>query len=228
MESALLTFICTQPLLRLFGHQFLLIWEVKAAVSVTGNHQATLQDFLGCSSTTGCVGSWVRVGDVFVLGKVLPSILSSREEKVFPGCATCWFLARSGDSSVQSVSPLVTGSSPNLAHQGSLKENQNNLPLRVETWRKISLLLRRSRMEGGAALPTCCLTPFPWPWPNKHPRKPEETFQSYRWTSDCPHWHLGNTLNSLQISVVTKEFTNALAFTALSNYLLGWPFYRTP
>lgn len=37
--------------------------------------------------------------------------------------STCWFLALSGEFSMQSVSLLVTGSSSSLAHQGFLKEN---------------------------------------------------------------------------------------------------------
>ena len=162
MESVRRTFICAQPLLRLFRHRFLLIWQVKAAASVTGNHLSTLQDFLDHSSTTGCVGSRVKAGDIFVpcelLGRCyLPYRVPERRRYFQAVQSTCWFLAHSGEFSMQSVSPLVTGSSPSLAHQGFLKENQNILPMRVKTWRKISHLQRCSEMECGTALPPCCL-----------------------------------------------------------------------
>lgn len=58
--------ICAQPVLRLLRHRLLLLWWVKAAASVTGNHLSALQDFLDHSSTTGCAESLVRAGDVFV------------------------------------------------------------------------------------------------------------------------------------------------------------------
>lgn len=162
MEPARLTFICAQPLLRLLRHQFLLIWQVKAAARVTGNHLSTLQDFLDHSSTTGCVGSWVKAGDTFVpcelLGRCyLPYRVPERRRYFQAVQSTCWFLARSGEFSVQSVSLLVTGLSPSLTHQGFLKENQNNLPMRVKSWRKIFHHQGCSEMEGGTALSPCCL-----------------------------------------------------------------------
>lgn len=220
MDSAWLTFICAQPLLQLFRHWFPLIWQVKAAASVTGYHLATLQDFLDHSSTTGCVGSRVRAGDIFVpcelLGRCyLPYRVPERRRYFQAVQSTCWFLARSGEFRMQSVSPLVTGSSPSLAHQVFLKENQNNIPVRVKTWRKILHLQRCSEMEGGTALPPCCL------WASHHfhdhdltkcPLKPEGTFQPYRWMSDCAHWHLGNTLNSLQISCGHQGIHKCLSF----------------
>lgn len=74
MESLWLVFTCAQPSLRLFGHRFLSISQVKAAASVTGNHlllckapsstapqqavedlRSGLETYLFCVSSRECV-----------------------------------------------------------------------------------------------------------------------------------------------------------------------------
>lgn len=151
MESLWLPLICAQPSLPLWALLPLSL-TVKAAASVSGNQQ--LHDRLcrisGQGQTRLCCGSpWEGV----------TFHRECREWRHFQAVqATCWFLARSGEFSMQSVSLLVTGSSPSpQAHQGFLKENQNNLPKRLKTWGKISVMQRYSVMEGGTALPLCWL-----------------------------------------------------------------------
>lgn len=160
MESLWLTFICAQPSLPLI-------------TASPQPHRWRQQQV--CQETTCCFarlpgaqlhkGLWRMSGQGqtrLFCGSPWEGVTfhrECREVRALPSCASyVLFLARSGEFSMQSVSLLVTGSSPSpQAHQGFLKENQNNLPNRVKTWGKISLIQRCSVMEGGTALPLCWL-----------------------------------------------------------------------
>lgn len=193
-------------------------WRQQQVWQVTTCYFARL---LGAQLHNGCVGSQGRAGGTFLpcelLGRCyLPQWVSERWRYFQAVRSACWFLARSGEFSMQSVSLLVAGSSPNpQAHQGFLKENQNNLPKRVKTWRKISLIQWCSVM-GEAQL--CLPAGF----------SPRSTFTTVTWPN--VHWShrgdfpvismdvwlcslaLSNALNSLQIFCGHQGIHKCLSF----------------
>lgn len=132
---------------------------------------ATVQGSLEHSPTTGCVGSQLRAGEIFApcepLGRCyLPQRVPESWRFFQAVQTTCRFLARSGEFSLQSVSLLVTGSSPRPS-RFSKGKNQNNLPKRVKTWRKISVMLCEGGWHSSASLLASALAQFPQLWPDQ-------------------------------------------------------------